>query len=150
MEKLKVGDVAPDFSLLDSDGVEQKLKDYDKLILYFYPRDNTPGCSAQACSLRDDYSVLKEMGYKILGVSGDSEASHKRFIEKYTIPFPLLVDSDKSLCNLYGVYGEKKFCGKVSMGIIRTTFVIEGGVITAIIDKVKTKIHSQQLIELLG
>ncbi len=150
MEKLKVGDVAPDFALLDSNGVERKLKDYDKVILYFYPRDNTPGCSAQACSLRDDYSTLKEMGYEIFGVSGDSEASHNRFIEKYTIPFSLLVDSDKRLCNLYGVYGEKKFCGKVSMGIIRTTFVIEGGVIKEIVDKVKTKIHSQQLLELLG
>ncbi|MFI3322619.1 MAG: thioredoxin-dependent thiol peroxidase [Rikenellaceae bacterium] len=150
MENLAVGSVAPDFNLLDFSGKEHALKDYDKLILYFYPRDNTPGCSAEACSLRDSYSELTSLGYQILGVSGDSGASHERFTAKYSLPFPLLIDTDKALCNAYGVYGEKKFMGKTSMGIIRKTFIIEGGVITHIVDKVKTKVHAEQLLEIIN
>lgn len=149
MKKLKVGDKAPSFSMLDSMGNEHNLSDYNKLILYFYPRDNTPGCTAEACSLRDDYSELKSEGFEILGVSGDSEASHKRFIDKHSLPFSLLVDTEKELCNSYGVYGEKKFMGKVSMGIIRTTFIIEDGIISHIVTKVATKTHGAQLLELI-
>lgn len=150
MENLVVGSAAPDFKLLDNNGVERSLKDYNKLILYFYPRDNTPGCTAEACSLRDGYKELRDKGFEILGVSGDSAASHNRFIEKQSLPFNLLVDADKALCAAYGAYGEKKFMGKVSIGIIRKTFVIENGVITHIVDKVKTKVHAEQLLELIG
>lgn len=149
MENIKVGDKAPHFKLQDAQGVEHSDSDYDKLILYFYPKDNTPGCTAEACSLRDGYAQIKRIGFEIVGVSGDNAASHKKFAEKQNLPFTLLSDIDNIVCASYGVYGEKKFMGKTYMGIIRKTFIIEGGIITHIIEKVDTKAHYEQILELL-
>ena len=151
--KLKSGDKAPNFSGYDQDGNELSLSDYTgkKLIMYFYPKDNTPGCTVESCDLRDNELRLKKMGYEILGVSADSQAKHQKFISKYNLPFPLLADTEKVVIESFGVWGEKKFMGKVYNGILRTTFVIdENGVIEHIIDKVKTKTHSDQIIELLS
>ncbi|HHB79605.1 MAG TPA: thioredoxin-dependent thiol peroxidase [Saprospiraceae bacterium] len=149
MEKLKVGDKAPDFKGKNENGEIISLSDYKgkKLVLYFYPKDMTPGCTNQACNLRDEYSELKEAGYEILGVSPDPEARHQKFIEKYSLPFHLIADTDKEIANAYGVWGLKKFMGREYMGIKRTTFVIENGKITKIIDKVKTKDHAAQILE---
>jgi thioredoxin-dependent peroxiredoxin len=148
MTHLKEGDMAPDFSLSDQNGVQRSLKDYKgaKLAIYFYPKDDTPGCTAQACNLRDNYAELRQKGFNILGVSADSEAKHQKFIEKYSLPFSLLADTEKRMCNDYGVWGEKKFMGKSYMGISRTTFVInENGTIEKIITKVETKDHASQI-----
>ena len=149
--KLKSGDKAPNFSGLDQDGKKRSLSDYvgKKLILYFYPKDNTPGCTVESCDLRDNELRLKKMGFEILGVSADSQEKHQKFIAKFNLPFPLLADIDKEVINAFGVWGQKKFMGKVYDGILRTTFVIdENGIIEYIIDKVKTKTHSDQIIEL--
>ena len=149
MKHLKVGDKAPDFNTEDQDGNAIKLADFEgcKLILYFYPKDNTPGCTTQACNLTDNYEMLLNNGYKVLGVSPDSAKSHKKFIDKYSLPFPLLMDEEKKIIQDYGVWGEKKFMGKVYDGIHRTTFVIdEKGVIADIIEKVKTKDHTAQIV----
>ncbi len=149
MKHLKVGDKAPDFNTEDQDGNALKLADFEgsKVILYFYPKDNTPGCTTQACNLTDNYDMLLKNGYKVLGVSPDSAKSHQKFIAKYSLPFPLLMDEDKKIIQDYGVWGEKKFMGKVYDGIHRTTFVIdEKGVIADIIEKVKTKDHTAQII----
>ena len=120
-----------------------------KVVLYFYPRDSTPGCTAQACNLRDNYSVLLEKGYAVVGVSADDEKSHQRFTEKYNLPFPLIADVDKKVIMDYGVWGKKKFMGKAYNGIIRTTFVIsETGIIEDVITKIKTKDHTNQIIKI--
>lgn len=150
---LEVGDRAPDFHVKDQEGNDIRLKDYrgHKLILYFYPRDNTPGCTKQACNLRDNYQLLQEKGYKILGVSADSAKKHLRFIDKYKLPFPLIVDEEKELINKYGCWGQKKFMGRTFNGILRTTFVIdENGLIENIIRKVKTADHSAQILNKNG
>ena len=146
---IKIGDKAPDFKGTDQNGNEIKLSDFKgkKLVLYFYPKDNTPGCTAEACDLRDNYHRFEAMGYKIVGVSKDNEKSHKSFIEKFSLPFPLISDKDAVILKDYGAWGRKKFMGKEYDGIIRKTFVIdENGVILDIIEKVDTKAHSVQII----
>jgi peroxiredoxin Q/BCP len=148
---MKVGDKAPSFSGLNEKGEVVTLSDYKgkKLIIYFYPKDNTPGCTVESCNLRDNYSELQKLGFEILGVSADTASKHNNFINKYDLPFPLLADTEKEIIQSFGVWGEKKFMGKVYDGILRTTFVIdEDGVISHIIDKVKTKTHSEQIIDL--
>ncbi len=150
MTTLKVGDKAPEFEGVYQNGDTISLGDFkgSKLILFFYPKDMTPGCTAEVCSLRDGYAELQKRGYKLLGVSADSEARHQKFIDKYALPFDLLSDPNKTTIKAYGVWGKKKFMGKEYDGIHRTTFVIdEQGVIQQIITKVKTKDHAQQIIE---
>ena len=150
MATLKEGDNAPNFSLTDNEGKFHSLNDYSgkKLIIFFYPRANTPGCTAEACNLRDYFKELKGKGYSILGVSADSEKSQQSFSKKYNFPFPLLADIEKTMINAYGVWGPKKFRGKEYEGIIRKTFLVdEKGIITRIIDKVKTKDHAAQILE---
>ena len=150
MKHLKIGDQAPDFSVKDQSGNEIKLSDYagKRVVIYFYPKDNTPGCTAQACNIRDNYSDLEKEGIVILGVSADSEASHQKFIDTFDLPFALLADVDKKMLNDYGVWGEKKFMGRVYDGIHRTTFIIdESHVIVGIIEKPKTKDHSREILE---
>lgn len=147
---LEVGNKAPDFESTDQDGQPIKLSDYlgKKVVLYFYPKDNTPGCTAQACDLRDNYQALLDAGYVVLGISTDSEKSHQKFIEKYELPFPLIADEDKTVHNLYNTWREKKNYGRTYMGTVRTTFVIdEEGKIAEIIEKVKTKEHSNQILK---
>lgn len=146
---LKIGDKAPDFKGIDQDGKEVCLDDFRgfKLVLYFYPKDNTPGCTAEACDLRDNYHRFESLGYKILGVSKDSEKSHKGFIEKYNLPFSLISDKDGVILNAYEAWGRKKFMGKEYDGIIRKTFIIDQtGSIEDIIEKVDTKRHTSQII----
>ncbi len=146
---LKVGDKAPLFEGKDQDGKLVKLDTYrgQSVVLYFYPKDNTPGCTAEACSLRDSDSELKKAGYVVIGVSSDSEKSHKKFIEKYNLPFILIADVDKEINKAYGVWVEKSMYGKTYMGTARTTFVIDQkGIIVRIIDKVNTKNHAEQLL----
>ena len=146
---LKKGDKAPDFAGKNQDGKEIKLKDFkgSKLVLYFYPKDNTPGCTAEACDFRDNYLRFESMGYKIVGVSKDNEKSHMGFIEKFSLPFPLISDTETTILMAYEAWGRKKFMGREYDGIIRRTFVIdENGIILDIIDKVDTKAHSKQLI----
>jgi peroxiredoxin Q/BCP len=149
MTQLKPGDNAPDFTGMDQDGNALSLADFkgSKLVIYFYPRDNTPGCTSQACNLRDNYEALLKNGYKVVGVSADSEKSHKKFIEKHSLPFPLIADTDKEMLKAYGVWGPKKFMGKAFDGIHRTTFVIdEEGRIAEVIAKVDTKNHTEQIL----
>jgi thioredoxin-dependent peroxiredoxin len=146
---LKSGDKAPDFSGRDQDGNEIKLSDFlgKKLVLYFYPKDNTPGCTAEACDLRDNYNKFENAGYKIVGVSKDSEKSHKGFIEKFKLPFPLISDTETTILRAYEAWGKKKFMGKEFDGILRKTYLIdEHGFIVDIITKVDTKAHSRQLL----
>lgn len=146
---LKEGDKAPDFSVKDQDGKTVSLKDYKgkKVILYFYPKDDTPGCTAEACNLRDHYTMLQKKDYEVLGVSADSEKSHKKFADKFKLPFTLLADTDKDIVTKYGVWGEKKFMGRKYMGIFRTTFLIdEKGKIEKIIKEVDTKNHTEQVL----
>lgn len=150
MNELKRGDQAPAFSAMDQEGRLHQLKDYKgkKLVLYFYPKDKTPGCTAEACNLSANYDSLTERNIVVLGVSADDEKSHKSFAEKFRLPFPLLADVKKEIIHAYGVWGEKKFLGKRYMGILRTTFLInENGIIEHIISKVKTKDHSAQIFE---
>lgn len=149
MAKLKEGDKAPDFKGLTTSGREVSLSDYvdKKLVLYFYPKDNTSGCTAEACSLRDGYAELKAAGFEVLGVSPDSVASHKKFTEKQSLPFELLSDGDHTIAEAYGCWGLKKFMGREYMGMLRTTFVISGGNIERIFDKVKTKEHFIQITD---
>ena len=146
---LNVGDKAPDFLGVDESGKEQKVSDYigRKLVVYFYPKDNTPGCTAEACSLRDGMDDLVDAGYAVVGISADSVSSHLRFKEKQQLNFPLVADVDKSTIKAFGVYGEKKMAGRVYMGIIRTTFVIDGnGVVERVITKVDTKKAAEQIL----
>lgn len=150
---LTVGDKIPAILGFDQDNKEIKSADYEgqKLVLYFYPKDNTPGCTAEACSLRDNFSELKKKGYSILGVSVDDQKSHKRFIEKQQLPFPLIADTEKKLVEEFGVWGEKTLAGRKYMGVFRTTFLIdEKGVITQVIGpkEIKTKEHGTQLLSL--
>lgn len=148
--KLSIGTPAPDFSAPNQKGEVVTLKQYTgkKLVLYFYPKDDTPGCTAEACSLRDNYESLLKQGYDILGVSPDKEAKHQKFIEKYNLPFDLLADTDNSVALAYGVWVEKSMYGKKYMGIARTTFVIdEKGHLAEIIEKVDTKNHADQLLK---
>ncbi|MDP5061969.1 MAG: thioredoxin-dependent thiol peroxidase [Maribacter sp.] len=150
MNTLKVGDKVPSFSAKDQDGNTISLKDYTgkKLIVFFYPKANTPGCTAEACNLRDNYKELQSEGYELLGVSADSEKSQAKFKEKYDFPFPLLADEDHTVLNAFGVWGLKKFMGREYDGIHRKTFVIDGdGVVVKVIDKVKTKDHAAQLLD---
>ena len=147
---LQVGDKAPEVLGINQDGNEIRLSDFagKKLVLYFYPKDNTPGCTAQACSLRDEYAELRIKGYEVLGVSADSAASHQKFIQKYDLPFNLISDGDKTLSEQFGTWGEKKLYGKSYMGMLRTTFIIdEKGIIENIISpkEVNTKEHGKQV-----
>ena len=147
---LKIGDKAPAFEAPDQNGETKRLSDYagKKLILYFYPKDNTPGCTAEACSLRDGKAVLQEKGFEIVGVSPDTVQSHQRFIAKKELNFTLLSDPEHRVAEAYGVWGEKKFMGRVSMGILRTTFVIGAdGVIEKVFEMVRTADHFQQILE---
>lgn len=150
MPNLKIGDQAPTFSAPDQTGNLHTLEQYrgKKIVLYFYPKDNTPGCTAEACDLRDNQDLLTAAGYVVLGVSADSVASHQRFVEKQQLPFSLLSDPDKVILQAYDAWGEKKLYGKVYEGILRKTFLIdEQGVITDIIEKVKTKEHTAQILK---
>ncbi len=147
---LKVGELAPDFEGRDQDGNVVKLSDLkgNKVVLYFYPKDDTPGCTAQACNLRDNYDTLLSAGYKVFGISSDDEKSHQKFREKYDLPFPLLADTDRSIHESYGVWVEKSMYGKKYMGTARTTFVLdEHGKISEIIEKVKTSDHTGQILK---
>ena len=149
MTTLKTGDNAPNFSAKDQDGNTHELKDYSgkKLVVFFYPKASTPGCTAEACNLRDHWSTFQEKGYEILGVSADSPKRQQNFKTKYELPFPLLADEDKSVIEAFGVWGPKKFMGKEYDGIHRTTFIIdEDGKIEEVISKVKTKAHAEQIL----
>jgi len=147
---LKEGDQAPLFEGVDQHENMVRLSDYKgkKLILYFYPKDSTPGCTAEACNLRDNYDALLEKGFAILGVSADSLASHKKFVDKHSLPFSLIPDTEKEIIKAYGVWGPKKFMGKEYEGINRMTFVIDAdGKIEKVFEKVKTKDHTAQILE---
>ncbi len=153
MKTLEVGEKAPDFFGVDQHGEAVRLTDFADhgLVLYFYPKDDTPGCTAQACSLRDGYDKLRKKGYEVLGVSPDAAARHGRFAEKNKLPFRLLADPEKKAIRAYGVWGKKKFMGREYEGVLRTTFVIDGeGVIRHIIPTVRTKDHATQVLEVLG
>jgi peroxiredoxin Q/BCP len=147
---LNEGDIAPDFTTTDQNGKEVKLSDFrgERVVLYFYPKDDTPGCTKQACSLRDSHDVFTENGIKVLGVSNDDEASHQKFISKFSLPFDLLADTEKEIVNSYGVYGEKNMYGKKYMGINRTTFLIdEEGKIKKIFKKVNVDEHADEVLK---
>ena len=151
MNTLKQGDKVPDFSVNDQDGNKIALSDYTgkKLVVFFYPKASTPGCTAEACNLTDNYETLQNKGYEILGVSADSEKRQTNFRNKYKFPFPLLADEEKEVINAFGVWGNKKFMGKEYDGIHRKTFLVnEHGVVAHVIDKVKTKDHAAQILEL--
>jgi thioredoxin-dependent peroxiredoxin len=146
---LKEGDKAPDFAARDAEGNPVQLSDLrgQKVVLYFYPKDNTPGCTKEACSFRDSYSKFKKRGIKVIGVSLDSEASHKKFAAKYDLPFTLLADVDRSVSEAYGTYGKKKFMGREHMGVNRMTFLIdEKGDIKRIFPKVKPETHADEVL----
>jgi len=148
--KLKKGDTATDFSGFDQDGKKMQLSDFKgkKLILYFYPKDNTPGCTSEACDLRDNYEMWLSKGYQVVGVSPDSQKSHQKFIEKFDLPFPLIADEDKTIIKAYGAWGPKKLYGREYEGLLRTTFVIdEKSIIQEVFTKVKTKDHTNQILE---
>ncbi len=147
---LKQGDKAPERLGVDQSGNEIRLSDFAgrKVVLYFYPKDNTPGCTAEACNLRDNYEALQAAGYAVVGVSKDSEASHRKFIEKQSLPFPLIADTSIELNEAFGVWREKKMAGRTYMGTVRTTFIIdENSVITDVIEKVDTKNHAAQILK---
>lgn len=148
---LQLGDKAPDVLGKDQHGKEIKISDYKgkKIILYFYPKDNTSGCTAEACSLRDEYNDLQQKGYEVVGVSADSETSHQKFIQKYELPFDLIADTDKNLSEQFGTWGEKSMYGRKYMGMFRTTYIInEHGVIEKIFSpkQIKTKTHALQIL----
>ncbi len=149
MIQLKEGSTAPRFDGIDQNGNTIKSDDFigKKLVLYFYPKDNTPGCTSEACNLRDNYDLLLSKGFAVVGVSPDSEKSHNNFAGKYSLPFPLIADTSKKILNDYGVWGEKKMYGKSYFGVLRTTFIIdEKGVIEKIITKVDTSEHTSQIL----
>ncbi len=147
---LSIGDPAPDFTSTDQTGQPISLSDYrgKKIVLYFYPKDDTPGCTAQACSLRDSHADLRAAGYEVLGVSVDNQTAHQKFVSKYNLPFALVADTDKQVVEAYGVWQEKSMYGRNYMGTARTTFLIdENGIITDIIGKVDTKKHAEQILK---
>ena len=149
--KINIGSKAPEILGKNENGEEIKLSDYKgkKIVLYFYPKDNTPGCTAEACNLRDNYTALQKAGYVVIGVSVDNEKSHQKFIEKNQLPFTLIADTDKKLVEAFGVWGEKQMAGHTYMGTFRTTFIInEEGIIERIISpkEIKTKEHAQQIL----
>ncbi|NNC49063.1 MAG: thioredoxin-dependent thiol peroxidase [Flaviramulus sp.] len=149
MNTLKQGDIVPNFTSKDEQGNKISLSDYKgkKLIVFFYPKADTPGCTLEACNLRDNYKELQENGYELLGVSADSEKKQANFKNKYEFPFPLLADEDKTVINTFGVWGPKKFMGREYEGIHRITFLIdENGFVERVIDKVKTKDHASQIL----
>jgi peroxiredoxin Q/BCP len=153
MSKLKVGDKAPEINANDHNGKPYSLKNAKgkKVILYFYPKDDTPGCTAEACNFRDNYAALQKKGFEVVGVSVDDEKKHNKFIDKYELPFTLIADTDKKVVEDYGVWGLKKFMGREYMGTSRVTFIIgEDGKIEHIIDKVETKNSTQQVLDLVG
>ncbi len=146
------GDIAPDFAFVDQNGNELKLSNLrgTKVILYFYPKDATPGCTSEACDFRDHYSELKSQGYFVIGISADTLQSHQRFAEKYKLPFPLVADVNKEIIRSYGVWGPKKFMGRSFDGILRTTFIIDqDGLISEVIQKVDTKASTAQIYNVL-
>lgn len=146
---LKIGDRMPDFNVVDQDGNTISSKDLmgRKTIVYFYPKDNTSGCTAEACNLRDNYETLKEKGYNIVGVSKDSAASHRKFIDRYSLPFTLLSDTSTEMLQAFGAWGEKKMYGKTVLGTLRKTFIFdENGILTEIIEKVDTRNHAAQIL----
>lgn len=150
MTTIKAGDKAPVFTGLNQEGKRISLEDFigKKVVLYFYPKNNTPGCTTQACNLRDNHTGLLQEGYQVIGISPDTVESHKKFALKYDLPFTLIADADKVIANAYGVWGPKNFMGKTYDGINRTTFIInEEGIIEKVIEKVKTKNHFEQIIE---
>jgi peroxiredoxin Q/BCP len=147
---LKIGDKMPDFEVVDQDGNQVSSKDLigKKTVVYFYPKDNTSGCTAEACSIRDNYESLVAKGYNVIGVSKDSAASHRKFREKYDLPFTLLSDTSTQMLQAFGAWGEKKMYGKTVMGAIRRTFIFdEEGILTRIIEKVDTKNHAAQILD---
>jgi Peroxiredoxin len=148
---LKIGDKAPYFEGVDQDGNMRKLSeliDGKKLVLYFYPKDNTPGCTAEACNLRDNYNTFLSRGYNVVGVSKDSQKSHVKFVEKFNLPFPLITDPTTDIIKLYDCWGLKKFMGREFFGTLRKTFIInENGIIEDIIEKVETSSHSKQILK---
>ena len=151
MNQLNIGSTLPAFVGVDQNGEEINSNDFSgkRLVVYFYPKDNTPGCTAQACSLRDDYSTLLENNIAVIGVSADSVSSHKKFMDKFQLPFPLIADTEKTLLNLFGVWGPKKFMGKTYDGIHRTSFLFdETGNLMSIIEKPNTKNHAQEILEI--
>jgi peroxiredoxin Q/BCP len=150
MAILKTGETAPNFEGTDQNGIQIRLNDLkgSKVVLYFYPKDDTPGCTAEACDLRDNYEYLLSKGYKVIGVSPDNQKSHEKFSLKYNLPFPLLPDPDRKIIESYGVWGPKKFMGKSYDGVFRTTFVIsEDGMVEEVITKVDTKNHTKQIVK---
>ena len=150
---LREGDKAPDFTVRDGEGKTVKLKDFrgKKVVLYFYPKDDTPGCTKEACAFRDSFAKFKRRGIEVLGVSLDNEAAHKKFANKYDLPFRLLADTDKAISEAYGTYGEKKFMGRTYMGNHRMTFLIdEKGKIKRIFNKVKPEDHAEEVLEAFG
>ena len=149
MNTLRAGDTVPNFEVNDQDGNAVKLSDYTgkKLVVFFYPKASTPGCTTEACNLRDNYTELQSQGYEILGVSADTEKRQTNFKNKYEFPFPLLADTNMDVINAFGVWGNKKFMGKEYDGIHRKTFLINDGIVERVIDKVKTKDHAAQILE---
>ncbi len=153
MSKLTAGDKAPMFVGVNQNGKKISINDFQgkKLILYFYPKDNTPGCTAEACNLNDNYEMWIKKGYEVVGVSPDNEKSHLKFIEKFGLKFNLIADTENKIMEAYGVWGEKSMYGKKYMGVLRTTYIInENGIIEAVFDKVDTKNHTKQIIEALN
>jgi peroxiredoxin Q/BCP len=147
---IKAGNAAPDFTATNTSGETIRLKDLrgKKVVLYFYPKDDTPGCTKEACSFRDAFSEFRKQGIEVIGVSTDSEASHKKFTAKYKLPFTLLADTDHSIADAYGVYGEKKFMGRTYMGVKRMTFLIdEKGKVRKVFEKVKPEEHAREVLE---
>jgi peroxiredoxin Q/BCP len=152
MTKLNIGDKAPDFNGVDQNGNKLTLNSFagKNLIIYFYPKDDTPGCTAEACDLRDNYQMWLEKGYSVVGISPDSIESHQKFVVKYSLPFPLIADPEKEIIKAYGAWGLKKLYGREYEGLLRMTFVIDQqGVIAQIFNKVKTKEHTQQILKTL-
>ena len=152
---MNIGEKAPEVLGINEKGEEILLSNYQgkKVVLYFYPKDNTSGCTAEACSLRDNYSALKEKGYEVIGVSTDSATSHQKFIAKHELPFTLIADTDKKLVEAMGVWGEKSMCGKKYMGTFRTTFLLnEEGIVEKVFSpkEVKTKTHGEQILNVIG
>ena len=150
---IKEGDAAPDFTARDAEGNEVNLSDLrgQKVVLYFYPKDDTPGCTREACSFRDGFAEFKRRGIEVLGVSTDDERSHREFAEKYGLPFQLLADTDHRVADLYGVYGERQFMGRKYMGVNRKTFLIdERGRISKVFDKVKVDEHADEVLQAFG